>query len=171
MNGGLCAGRGWMLPDIDPWGYISMSLIPSPPDLSPDLPSCLSIIRLHFARAFWNHTWNNRETKWIGLQCQAEDSSYTKKFISWNLFWIISKVSIPESPHTYHLGQDVGMWGFLYPTYFMVMCDATLALYNAPKSLKLLVSTQNCLLVFCQVSYLNDSKTLAINPKRLFKVE
>jgi hypothetical protein len=33
-------------------------MLSDPEHLSPDLPSCFSIIRRHLARAFWNHTWN-----------------------------------------------------------------------------------------------------------------
>lgn len=63
MNGGLWGFKDMLLPiEEGPWGYRSMSFILSPLEhFSPDFPSCLSIIRRHFARAFWNQTWNKEK--------------------------------------------------------------------------------------------------------------
>lgn len=53
-----------------PWYMESSSRLVSGDIFSPDiLPSCLVIIRRHFARAFWNHTWNNRGGLWMVFGC------------------------------------------------------------------------------------------------------
>lgn len=67
---GLMAERRRLEPPEPPppWYMASISRLVSGDIFSPDiLPSCLVIIRRHFARAFWNHTWNNRGGLLIGF--------------------------------------------------------------------------------------------------------
>lgn len=83
MNGGLW-GFIPLIPDpTPPWceGYDSKSL--SPPDSEPlsDFPSCFTIIRRHFARAFWNHTCKKQRKKKVKNDV-LRDEIMTESFVS-----------------------------------------------------------------------------------------
>ena len=83
MNGGLMGGPP--LPALLPYSSRSPSEPPSTPPHLSDLPSCFSTILRHFARAFWNHTCNQKQTK------SAINNNYNNNNNNNNNFVIIVK--------------------------------------------------------------------------------